>query len=177
MMMVGRLRSQTILLRRIGLGLGRALSAGGAEVSSPGRKPGVGSPFFEALARESGRQKEARNKLHRGDHTSRSSVARTGLSGLKTTLPPGLRPGLHYAAHSRGLIEGFHLRRQGFPRLPTSFIGFIAVVAISCSTLQLNVMAQTNRGMNSTHTNTVLLPNRSPLVSFRILFMTGSAFH
>src|SRR5437660_12653515 len=25
-------------------------------------------------------------------------------------------------------------------------------------------------------TNTVLLPNRSPLVSFRILFMTGSAF-
>src|SRR2546422_8031883 len=26
-------------------------------------------------------------------------------------------------------------------------------------------------------TNTVLLPNRSPLVSFRILFMTGSAFH
>src|SRR5207237_9157504 len=25
-------------------------------------------------------------------------------------------------------------------------------------------------------TNTVLLPNRSPLVSFRVLFMTGSAF-
>jgi zinc protease len=57
-----------------------------------------------------------------------------------------------------------------------SFIGFIAVVAITCSTLQLNVMAQTNRGMNSTQTDTVLLPNRSPLVSFRILFMTGSAY-
>jgi len=30
--------------------------------------------------------------------------------------------------------------------------------------------------MNSADTNTVLLPNRSPLVSFRILFMTGSAY-
>jgi zinc protease len=30
--------------------------------------------------------------------------------------------------------------------------------------------------MNSTDTNTVLLPNRSPLVTFRILFMTGSAY-
>ena len=30
--------------------------------------------------------------------------------------------------------------------------------------------------MNVSDTNTVLLPNRSPLVSFRILFMTGSAY-
>jgi zinc protease len=30
--------------------------------------------------------------------------------------------------------------------------------------------------MNSADTNTVLLPNRSPLVTFRILFMTGSAY-
>jgi zinc protease len=37
-------------------------------------------------------------------------------------------------------------------------------------------MADTNRRINSADTNTVLLPNRSPLVSFRILFMTGSAY-
>ena len=30
-------------------------------------------------------------------------------------------------------------------------------------------------GMNTANSNTVLIPNRSPLVSFRILFMTGSA--
>src|SRR5262249_20223636 len=30
--------------------------------------------------------------------------------------------------------------------------------------------------MNSADNNAVLLPNRSPLVSFRILFMTGSAY-
>jgi len=30
--------------------------------------------------------------------------------------------------------------------------------------------------MNAADTNTVLLPNRSPLVTFRILFMTGSAY-
>src|SRR5262252_5461787 len=29
--------------------------------------------------------------------------------------------------------------------------------------------------MNTANPNTVLIPNRSPLVSFRILFMTGSA--
>jgi zinc protease len=50
----------------------------------------------------------------------------------------------------------------------------VAVIAITCSTLQLNVMAEKNRDMNSAD-NAVLLPNRSPLVSFRILFMTGSA--
>src|SRR5882724_2202155 len=30
--------------------------------------------------------------------------------------------------------------------------------------------------MNVADTNTVLLPNRSPLVTFRILFLTGSAY-
>ena len=42
-----------------------------------------------------------------------------------------------------------------------------------------NSKAATSRrtpNMNSADTNTVLLPNRSPLVSFRILFMTGSAY-
>jgi len=36
-------------------------------------------------------------------------------------------------------------------------------------------MADTSTGINAPDTNAVLLPNRSPLVSFRILFMTGSA--
>jgi len=42
-----------------------------------------------------------------------------------------------------------------------------------------NSKAATSRrtpNMKSADTNTVLLPNRSPLVSFRILFMTGSAY-
>src|SRR6266403_1502203 len=34
----------------------------------------------------------------------------------------------------------------------------------------------TSHSMNLAETNTVLLPNRSPLVTFRILFMTGSAY-
>ncbi|MDX6531233.1 MAG: zinc protease [Blastocatellia bacterium] len=49
--------------------------------------------------------------------------------------------------------------------------GIASVVSIS--------KAATNRrtpNMNSADTNTVLLPNRSPLVTFRILFMTGSAY-
>ena len=44
---------------------------------------------------------------------------------------------------------------------------------------QLPLKAATSRrtpNMNVADTNTVLLPNRSPLVSFRILFMTGSAY-
>lgn len=43
---------------------------------------------------------------------------------------------------------------------------------------QLNLKATTRRtpNMSSADTNIVLLPNRSPLVSFRILFMTGSAY-
>src|ERR1700682_4093376 len=44
---------------------------------------------------------------------------------------------------------------------------------------QLPLKAATSRrtpNMKSADTNTVLLPNRSPLVSFRILFMTGSAY-
>ena len=51
----------------------------------------------------------------------------------------------------------------------------IAAIVIACSTFHSSVTAQTNKGMNSTQTNTVLVPNRSPLVTFRILFMTGSA--
>jgi zinc protease len=44
-----------------------------------------------------------------------------------------------------------------------------AAAALGCS-------CRRTANMNSADTNTVLLPNRSPLVSFRVLFMTGSAY-
>jgi zinc protease len=166
-------RSQVISRCRIAFRKVRALSAGGAEDSSPGRKSGVAWLFWNTLARESGRQKNETRKLRRSDHASRSSVAPMGLMSRKTILSPGLRPGLHSAARSRGLVEAFLPKRKRFPRLLNSFI--IAVIVIACATMQLNLMAQTNKGMNSADNNAVLLPNRSPLVSFRILFMTGSA--
>jgi zinc protease len=53
----------------------------------------------------------------------------------------------------------------------------VTVIAIFCG--QLPSKAATSRrtpNMKPADTNTVLLPNRSPLVSFRILFMTGSAY-
>jgi len=53
----------------------------------------------------------------------------------------------------------------------------VTVLGIFCG--QLPLKAATSRctpNMNTADTNTVLLPNRSPLVSFRILFMTGSAY-
>lgn len=56
-----------------------------------------------------------------------------------------------------------------------TFMISIAMVALTCSTLQHNAMAQTNTGMNTANNDAVLLANRSPLVSFRILFMTGAA--
>ena len=38
------------------------------------------------------------------------------------------------------------------------------------------VLAQKNKPMKAVQTKNVLLPNRSPLITFRIVFMTGSAF-
>ena len=96
--------------------------------------------------------------------------------GVASPFSPGLRPGLHSAARYRGLVEWFLPNQKYFQRSLNPLMILIAVIAIACSTLQLGVMAQTNKGMNSTQTNTVLLPNRSPLVTFRILFMTGSAY-
>jgi zinc protease len=54
----------------------------------------------------------------------------------------------------------------------------VAVTVLGIFWGQLPSKAATGRrtpNMNVADTNTVLLPNRSPLVSFRILFMTGSA--
>ncbi len=54
----------------------------------------------------------------------------------------------------------------------------VAIVILGITWGQLPLKAATGRrnpNMNADN-NTVLLPNRSPLVSFRILFMTGSAY-
>ena len=54
----------------------------------------------------------------------------------------------------------------------------VAVTVLGILSGQGPLKAATSRrtaNMNSADTNTVLLPNRSPLVSFRILFMAGSA--
>jgi zinc protease len=55
----------------------------------------------------------------------------------------------------------------------------VAVTVLGILSGQLPLKAATSRrtpNMNSADANTVLLPNRSPLVSFRILFKTGSAY-
>src|ERR1700681_2519993 len=55
----------------------------------------------------------------------------------------------------------------------------VMVTSMGMLSVQFNLKAATSRGtpnMKSADTNIVLLPNRSPLVSFRILFMTGSAY-
>ncbi len=49
----------------------------------------------------------------------------------------------------------------------------IAVTTVSLASAQRRRAPQSR--MNTANANSVLLPNRSPLVSFRILFMTGSA--
>jgi len=61
--------------------------------------------------------------------------------------------------------------------------GLIAVMLFGIIFENQMVESSATRLHNSTplidiadNTNTVLLPNRSPLVSFRLLFMTGSAF-
>jgi zinc protease len=58
-------------------------------------------------------------------------------------------------------------------------LAIVVVTVIGILLGQWNLKAATGRrtpNMKTTDTNTVLLPNRSPLVSFRILFMTGSAY-
>src|SRR5258707_14312267 len=55
----------------------------------------------------------------------------------------------------------------------------VAITILGIFFGQLSSKAAASRrtsNMNLAETNTVLLPNRSPLVTFRILFMTGSAY-
>src|SRR5882762_160882 len=134
---------------RNGLARQEALSAGGAQDSSPGRKPGVTVPFLKKAARKSGRQNVEQERLRRSGHACWDSVAPTGLTSLNTIFSPGLRPGLHCAARLRGLIESFLNTGQRGLRPLKTFMILVAVIAIAYSTLQLNVMAEKNRGMNS----------------------------
>ena len=50
----------------------------------------------------------------------------------------------------------------------------ISLIALAMTPVSL-ASAQTNKSMKPVLTKNVLLPNRSPLITFRILFMTGSA--
>lgn len=60
--------------------------------------------------------------------------------------------------------------------LLSAAIMFMVLAASICATSNSIAAAlRPNTSMDITDTNSVLLPNRSPLVSFRILFMAGSA--
>jgi zinc protease len=53
-----------------------------------------------------------------------------------------------------------------------------AIMSTGIASISISKAATSRRtpNMNVAETNTVLLPNRSPLITFRILFMTGSAY-
>ena len=55
------------------------------------------------------------------------------------------------------------------------FFVAIAVFGVGCLTLNPPASASRRLANMNADTNSVLLPNRSPLISFRILFMTGTA--
>ena len=60
-------------------------------------------------------------------------------------------------------------------RVATAFIAMMILGSVLTITKSTAATGRRTSNMNLTDTNAVLLPNRSPLVSFRILFMTGSA--
>ena len=60
-------------------------------------------------------------------------------------------------------------------RVATAFIAMMILGSVLTITKSTAATGRRTSTMNLTDTNAVLLPNRSPLVSFRILFMTGSA--
>src|SRR5688572_7181413 len=141
---------------------GSGASAGGAAEFSPGRKPGVSIPFITRGARVSGRQKN--------DDSNCASVAPSGLLIGKRFVSPGLRPGLHSTARLRGLGERFQLRRKRWIQLNA-----VAILLIISSLSSASTMGQ-QRKRPVAASNAVLQPNRSQLITFRVLFMTGSAF-
>src|SRR5437660_6430878 len=51
----------------------------------------------------------------------------------------------------------------------------LIISLVIVGTVPALVVAQKNKPMKAAETKNVLLPNRSPLITFRILFMTGSA--
>ena len=60
-------------------------------------------------------------------------------------------------------------------RVAAVFIAMMILGSVLTITKSIAATGRRTSNMNLTDTNAVLLPNRSPLVSFRILFMTGSA--
>src|SRR6266568_3039193 len=60
-------------------------------------------------------------------------------------------------------------------RVTTTFIAMLVFGSVLTITKSTATTGRRTSNMNLTDTNAVLLPNRSPLVSFRILFITGSA--
>src|SRR6266496_1554325 len=61
-------------------------------------------------------------------------------------------------------------------RVTTAFIAMLVFGSVLTITKSTATTGRRTSNMNLTDTNAVLLPNRSPLVSFRVLFMSGSAF-
>ena len=59
-------------------------------------------------------------------------------------------------------------------KVATAFIAMMIFGSVLTTTRSTAATWRRTSNMNLTDTNAVLLPNRSPLVSFRILFMTGS---
>ena len=57
----------------------------------------------------------------------------------------------------------------------TAFIAMMILGSVLTITKSTAATGRRTSNMDLTDANAVLLPNRSPLVSFRILFMTGSA--
>jgi len=56
-------------------------------------------------------------------------------------------------------------------------LAFVIIAGVPTAFIQnSHANTGTSHSMNLAETNTVLLPNRSPLATFRILFMTGSAY-
>ncbi len=60
-------------------------------------------------------------------------------------------------------------------RVTTAFIAMLVFGSVLTITKSTATTGRRTSNMNLSDTNAVLLPNRSPLVSFRILFITGSA--
>lgn len=78
-----------------------------------------------------------------------------------------------------------HLATLFCPHSAAPLCSFLVVLSLAVAIIagvptapihNSHALTDTTHSMNVADNNTVLLPNRSPLVSFRILFMTGSAY-
>jgi hypothetical protein len=85
---------------------------------------------------------------------------------VPTELLRGQKPNDRHSHHERE-------RKRG--RLTMLHRGIVVLFLFSF-VFTAPLLAQRRRPMGTTANKNVLLPNKSPLVTFRILFMTGSAF-